>query len=230
MMDTLRPNAHRAKAAIALIWVVTAFSIAMLFFELNALFGIFDFEYEYYHDEDMLQSFLYVTFEFIRNGLLVSTFISAFTFILWFRRAYWNLQQISFGLFSYTDGWAAGGWFIPIGNLYIPYRIMRELFEETNNLLSNNLKTYTMQLETRNIGLWWGLWITSNILANISSRFDLGYLGILLAVISTVLYVVDAIIIVKIITAYSAIEPVLVDLQNDEDGVLGLQSESSLDQ
>jgi len=59
--------------------------------------------------------------------------ISVITFIMWFRRAYFNLHQ-KVNHLSYSEGWAAGSWFVPIINLYRPYQIMKEIYIETKKL------------------------------------------------------------------------------------------------
>lgn len=43
-------------------------------------------------------------------------------FILWFRRAYYNLHQVVKHL-EHSEGWAAGAWFVPILNFFRPYHI-----------------------------------------------------------------------------------------------------------
>jgi len=132
-MEHLRPNEQRAKSAIVLIWIVLAFEIISFISS--------------YIQYDLLQtaanggqiSMEYATANDTRERIVGITsmivyIISAITFIQWFRRAYYNLH-LRAELLSYTEGWAAGSWFVPIVNLIRPYRIMTELYEETNELL-----------------------------------------------------------------------------------------------
>ncbi|TRX16514.1 DUF4328 domain-containing protein [Flavobacterium franklandianum] len=58
---------------------------------------------------------------------IVVFILSAITFIQWFRLAYFNLH-LRVNRLSYSDGWAAGCWFMPIVNLFRPYQIMKKLF------------------------------------------------------------------------------------------------------
>ncbi|EDX20893.1 conserved hypothetical protein [Streptomyces sp. Mg1] len=53
----------------------------------------------------------------------------AVVFIIWFYRVRCNGQVFRPDCFSRSAGWAIGGWFIPIGNLFIPYRTARETWE-----------------------------------------------------------------------------------------------------
>ena len=47
---------------------------------------------------------------------LIAYIISGITFIMWFRRAYFNLHQ-KVSWLNHSEGWAAGCWFVPIVNL-----------------------------------------------------------------------------------------------------------------
>ena len=132
-MENLKPNGQRAKNAITLIWIVLALEIISL------ISGYFQY--------DLLQT--------VANGGEISTetatanetreqmigiiyliayIISAITFIQWFRRAYFNLH-LKVNHLSHTEGWAAGSWFVPIISLYRPYQIMKEIYQETKELL-----------------------------------------------------------------------------------------------
>jgi len=90
--------------------------------------------------------------------------LCAIFFILWFRRAYYNLQAVGVSTL-HTDSWAAGSWFIPILNLYRPYQIMEEIWEQTQNRINNNPHESKVI-----IGLWWGGWIIGGFIDRISDR------------------------------------------------------------
>ena len=75
-------------------------------------------------------------------------------FIMWFRRAYYNLHQLSWHNARYTEGWAAGSWFVPIINLWWPYQIMVDIWKGTQNALRQRLGE---PQSTAIIGWWWGL-------------------------------------------------------------------------
>lgn len=106
----------------------------------------------------------------------VLTFISYILcyifFILWFRRAYFNLHQVVKNL-EYSEGWAAGAWFVPIVNFFKPYKIMRELYVETENYIYRIKSDYKMKLNVTFVGIWWFLWIVSTILDRIGMRMNL---------------------------------------------------------
>lgn len=61
-------------------------------------------------------------------GLVQSLTMLATTvvFIMWFHRVRCNAEVFRPDGFSQSAGWAIGGWFVPIANLFFPYRTARE--------------------------------------------------------------------------------------------------------
>ncbi|MDZ4276264.1 MAG: DUF4328 domain-containing protein [Erythrobacter sp.] len=87
---------------------------------------------------------------------------------MWIHRAHANLHEAGIPGLEFSPGWAVGWYFIPIAFLFKPFQAMRELWNashQTGNSLSAPAPG--------NLSLWWGLWIISNILANISTRMSL---------------------------------------------------------
>lgn len=64
-------------------------------------------------------------------GLVQSTTILATSvvFIVWFHRVRCNAEVFRPDGFSQSAGWAIGGWFVPIANLFFPYRTARETWD-----------------------------------------------------------------------------------------------------
>ncbi|MFF3017730.1 DUF4328 domain-containing protein [Streptomyces sp. NPDC057939] len=50
-------------------------------------------------------------------------------FLVWFHRVRCNGQVFRPDGFTQSTGWAIGGWFVPLANLYFPYRTARETWE-----------------------------------------------------------------------------------------------------
>jgi len=153
---------------------------------------------------------------------LIASIISAITFIMWFRRAYYNLHQ-KVGTLSLSEGWAAGSWFIPIVCLYRPYQIMKELYIETKELLKRNGFAESVNYTTSYLGWWWGLWIASGIIGNFILRFSLrsaetidDYIELTIAqMVISVLGIPLALITIKIIKDYSGAEPLLHEIKEN---------------
>jgi hypothetical protein len=69
-----------------------------------------------------------------RMGLVNIFFVTArlacnVAFICWFYRANSNLRALGDRNVDYSPGWTVGAWFIPIGNLFIPYQMMVEIWK-----------------------------------------------------------------------------------------------------
>lgn len=167
----LKPNDKRAKYAIIAILVVSFFAI------INALSS-----YMQYRLLIDLKNGVYVSDELITSNdsreqitsifYLISYIISGVLFIMWFRRAYYNLD-IRTDSCEYSEGWAAGCWFVPIICLVRPYKIMLELDNDTTDLLEKATKK-EINTNATLIGIWWTMWIVITFLGNSVFRVILG--------------------------------------------------------
>lgn len=213
-MEVLRPNEQRAKNAIMLIWIVLAFEIISL------LSG--------YLQYDLLQQFIAgaeiseetATANDLREQVisifyLIAYIISVITFIQWFRRAYFNLH-LKVKHLSHPEGWAAGSWFVPFTNLYRPYQIMKELYQETKDLLTKKGIAFNQNFSTGALGWWWALWLFNGFVGQILFRYSLNAESIeeistssVLSIFSNIIGIPLALITVKIIGDYAKVEPLL---------------------
>jgi len=92
-------------------------------------------------------------------------------FIQWFRRAYYNLHTISKDL-SFSEGWAAGAWFVPFMNLGRPFVIMKEMMFVAESLLIKANYVTEKDARRRSVGIWWTLWIVFSIATNINNQIQ----------------------------------------------------------
>lgn len=218
-MEELRPNGQRAKNAMLLIWIVMAIELVALIskcFQYNLL-------------QTAVNGGFITTDEAIANDTteqtiailyLIVYIISAVTFIQWFRRAYYNLH-LKTEFLSHSEGWAAGSWFVPIISLYRPVQIMRELYEETESYLTEKGLNIDDKLKTNMLTPWWTLWIISNILGRIISKYPTNSIDDLInsTIASIVLNIIGiplALIAIKIIKDYSSVEPLLIETEINE--------------
>jgi hypothetical protein len=219
-MGNLKLNDQRAKSAIILIWIVLAIEIVMLI--------------SYYFQYDLLQSArngVRISFEtasrndtsqrIIAIVYLITYIISGITFIHWFRRAYFNLH-VKMNHLSYSEGWAAGSWFVPFVNLFRPYRIMKELYKATDTLLKTTSETYTHRISTGLLGWWWALWIICAIIDQFVFRYSMIARSIDELTFSTVAQMIGlilgitlALITVYVIKDYSDVEPLIFNLKDE---------------
>lgn len=219
-MEKFRANSQRAKSAEMLIWASAGLSFV-------SLITTFFFEYRVYSNAQqgiyitMDDAQLYQIKDLALLVLNVGIFVfSAITFIQWFRRAYFN-QELKFSMTT-TNGWTSGAWFIPIYNLYRPYQLMKELYENVEHFLTKNKLDEEKRSRFVILGWWWGLWITLNISQNIVSRISMRSEALdvlqsmsLVSMIIDLLYIPLAYLTVQVIRNYNEME--LVFLTNAGD-------------
>jgi len=209
----LKDNTRRAKRAVFMIWVILVLDVAMGIFYIRKYSLL-----QQILDGSMLPDDIWVDAYDMLEGILallylLAVLISGITFIMWFRRAYYNLHQIKDDL-SYSEGWAAGAWFVPILNLFRPYQIMKELYEKTKEYLVEKKRIHPDALSLEWVGWWWALLIISSIVDRIIFKLPQDSLEDLLTesvwqIISAVIGVVSAWITIKVIKAYADVEPLL---------------------
>ncbi len=219
-MSKLKNNEQRAKNAITLIlivMIVKAISIFSNYHQYRLLQSVSHgnkISIGAATNNDLIQQIISITY-------LIVFIISAITFIQWFRRAYFNLN-IKVDSLENSDGWAAGCWFVPILSLFMPYLIMKELYDKTNSLLLKKFDTY-IKRSTLFVGWWWTLWITVNIFGYVivfSTKFGTesitsSIVTTFLSIIGAFVFIPLAIITIKVIKDYSLIEKMIYEISND---------------
>lgn len=95
-------------------------------------------------------------------GLLLLTYF----FVRWFRRAYHNLHLLGAEL-SFDERWATWSWFVPVLNLFRPYKIMEEIWEQSAKLSRHQRVNYWL------LGAWWASFLVSYLLSHFSSQLML---------------------------------------------------------
>ncbi|MCC9070408.1 DUF4328 domain-containing protein [Flavobacterium sp. F-65] len=222
-MEELRPNGQRAKNAILLIWIVLAINVVSLVSNLlqyNLLHTVGNGGFitpDEANANDSTQQIIAIIF-------LIVYIISAVTFIQWFRRAYYNLHLKVGHYLSHNEGWAAGGWFVPIVCLYRPIQIMRELYDDTALYLSGKGIKTDKNLTNKALTPWWTLWIVSSIMGQFIYRYDAVATSIDELINSTIANIIMdiigiplALITIKIIKDYSQVEPLLIETKENEE-------------
>tara|TARA_B100001287_G_scaffold275289_1_gene282540 strand:- start:64 stop:1053 length:990 start_codon:yes stop_codon:yes gene_type:complete len=142
--------------------------------------------------------------------------ISAITFIMWFRRAYFNLHQLTDDL-KYKEGMAAGCWFIPFVNLFRPFEIMREMFTTSLIIVKKHGVRNEEQSKSNLVGLWWTSWIILALINQVIFRTKENTIDDYLFVsnlnlISDLVAIFLALVTMSMINKYSKIEKSLATL------------------
>jgi hypothetical protein len=221
-MENLRSNGQRAKNAITLIWIVLALEIISLisgYFQYDLLQTVAnggEISTETATANDTREQMIGIIY-------LIAYVISGITFIQWFRRAYFNLH-LRVNHLSQTEGWAAGSWFVPIVSLFRPYQIMKELYQETKELLVKKGLSINENFATASLGWWWTLWIINSVIGQFVFRYSMKAESIDELTISTVASMIGnivgiplSIITVKVIKDYANVEPLLFEIKDEEE-------------
>ncbi|WP_116106563.1 DUF4328 domain-containing protein [Lewinella sp. IMCC34191] len=166
----LRPNDRRAYHAITLLYLALALQLLIIVSAAAELFLLNEFEQGTDVDPTLIDM-ADTSYAVAGMGYLCVLVASAFTFIRWFRRAYFNLHLLPVRV-DHGEGWAAGSWFVPILNVFRPYQIMRELFVKSEYLLRDNDRLEKSWFNYSLLGTWWGVWAVFGVLDRIGSRLD----------------------------------------------------------
>lgn len=89
-------------------------------------------------------------------------------FCMWLHRSYANLRAIDpSARLDYSPGWAVGSFFIPLVNLVVPYRAVRETWQK-----SGPPDEALLMLPKPPIWfpIWWTFWLLASFAGNISMR------------------------------------------------------------
>ena len=167
-MNNILPISGRARVNIALISVILIITFLVIisdFMVLNLVKAYFNGETIDVADAKAIESRQHL----INTCYVIASILSSIAFLVWLHRAYHNMmQRVDAPLFS--PGWAVGVWFIPFINLVRPYNVMREIFSESQQIIDNHKKSSNPILKFPLIGWWWGIYLTRNVLLQVSSR------------------------------------------------------------
>jgi hypothetical protein len=157
----LKPNKIRAKVIITFLVIALILDIAFIvssYLQLNLLRSV---------QSGMIISISEANANDMRHALIAIVrglvgIVCIVTFIMWFRRGYYNLHQRVSNL-SHSEGWAAGAWFVPFLNLWRPVQIMSEMNRETQTLLVKEKLTEPNKRLGILIAVWWTVWLASGV-------------------------------------------------------------------
>jgi hypothetical protein len=216
-MMNLRPNGQRANLAMVLLWIVLGLEVISLgmytvqFILLKSVADGGEVSTEVAEANDLRIKIVGVVY-------FVAFVISVVTFISWFRRAYFNLH-LRAKFLSYSEGWAAGAWFVPILNLFRPFQIMREMYQMTKGYLIEKGAATQESFGTDVVIVWWVLWIADNAISQVVFRYsrsaetlDEFIYGTAGAIAENLIGIILCVIAVKVIRDYSRMEKMLLDV------------------
>lgn len=108
------------------------------------------------YDDDFLSLEVYDSWTYIAAPIVnmisgLFGFVFLIMTILWMRRAYWNLHEINMPHLKWSEGWAAGCWFVPIISFFVPFQIMRDIWSKTQLVARGQ----SMVRDNSLVGWWW---------------------------------------------------------------------------
>ena len=96
---------------------------------------------------------------------LVILIATAIPFLRWIHRANFNCRGFGANDLTHTPGWSVGWFFVPFMNLVRPYQAMKEIWQA-----SHNPRDWRTQPGSPILRWWWGLWLASGLIGQISFR------------------------------------------------------------
>jgi hypothetical protein len=74
---------------------------------------------------------------------------------MWCHRVYRNLPALGAQSLKFSPGWAAGAWFVPFLNIWRPYRVLREVWQQSRP----TGESWTL------VKIYWAAWLIGNWIA-----------------------------------------------------------------
>ena len=160
----LRDNQQRARMA-RFVFLLFAFVCGSLVLVSLAGMNLPDWNGAVNETSSGFTTWLYYFYIFLGVMYLVMLIASYVYLIMWLRRAYYNLHQVPGIHPEYSDGWAAGAWFVPFLNFVRHYTIMREVWQDTQRAAWGRIVEPSTVL-----GWWWAAFVTKLILGRITPK------------------------------------------------------------
>lgn len=97
---------------------------------------------------------------------LVCTLATAVVFIVWFYRVRVNAERLARDVCTMNRAWAVGAWFVPIGNLWLPYRFAKEVWDASAQSTADGT---WREVSRRPVTAWWTMWIAALLLDRVGA-------------------------------------------------------------
>ncbi len=221
--STLKPNGQRSKNLLNAFYILVFVESIHIVWKFYQYYVQITFDDDFSDDSALLIMTSEDNFSILMNICFIFSYtICVITFILWFRRAYYNLHQKSTSP-SYSEGWAAGSWFVPFINLYRPYKIMKDLYQITAEKISEAGLALEKPLHTRLVGWWWASWIAANLLTRINEKAYQNNINTIDQLINytsmdifiDMIHITSMFIVIRMVKTYSAAEVLLPQTRGD---------------
>jgi hypothetical protein len=209
-MKELKPNSERAIKARNLIFASLAIGLIFIlrslyeYYQLSSMGNGRSFNPNlYFNAEDPL--------EFLSRVSAMVSIVSTVYFIMWFRRAYFNLHELVQEL-RFGESAAAWSWFVPILNFFAPYLIMLELVKKSKEKLALQGSEPNEEINPNAVAFWWLTYFGSVLFSVVAAVFLIGMdfksvkTAALIGLVGQALYLISGVFIANIIAKYDKIE------------------------
>jgi hypothetical protein len=100
-------------------------------------------------------------------------FACTVAFLVWYGRAYRNLERLGLRGLRFGKRWAIAYWFIPIANLFRPKQVMNDIWRGSDPDLPARAHHWQHGHVPALLHWWWGLWLLSSSVSNALFRRSL---------------------------------------------------------
>jgi hypothetical protein len=138
-------------------------------------------------------------------AMMATFWVSAVLWLVWFHRAYRNVE--SFGSISmrFGSGWAVGAWFVPILNWFRPKQIANDIWRGTD---PQPPPGWVQPPVAPLVHWWWAAWLVGILLGNLSFRLitdartlDAERAAVAVDIIAGISYVVTGLLALRFVRA-----------------------------
>ncbi|MEM7191236.1 MAG: DUF4328 domain-containing protein [Pseudomonadota bacterium] len=100
-------------------------------------------------------------------GAIIGSLITFILNAVWLYRAAANANALDPDSRRIGPGWTIGWWFIPIANLWMPFRAVKQIWNTTVGSVD------ILSPAPGFFGFWWAAWIIGDLLSNVSFRLTM---------------------------------------------------------
>lgn len=164
------PQALKTLVLVALACLALLLLIS-IYFDISEIGLIKDIKSGVFNSEDELMAAAAANDS--RQRILGFVFLAVFAatvlvFAIWIYRVAQNARALGAAGFTITPGWAVGWYFLPIANLWMPYKAMSEIWRA-----SRNPAGWQADRAGEFLGWWWAMWVVSYLVGNASGQFTM---------------------------------------------------------
>jgi Domain of unknown function (DUF4328)/Septum formation len=138
-------------------------------------------------------------------AVMATFFVSAVLWLLWFHRAYRNVESFGTVSMRFGTGWAVGAWFVPILNWFRPKQIANDIWRGTD---PQPPPAWIQPPVAPLVHWWWAAWLVGILLGNMTFRLitdartlDAERAAVAVDIVAGISYVVTGVLALRFVRA-----------------------------